>query len=268
MIGAPGTRPLADLDGWRVVEFGGVTSTSDVARRFAAEGDPGRLWVRAEAQSAGRGRLGRAWESPPGNFYASALLVDPCAPAIAAQLGFVAGVALARAVEDLGAEGARLKWPNDLVCRGAKLAGLLVEGSSIGGRFAAVVGVGVNCASAPAGLAYPAAHLAGVLGRAVAPQALFAALARRFEESLGRWGQGRDFAAVRLAWLERAASLGERVALDGPQGRREGVFEGLDAAGRLLLRGVHGLEVVETADLALNPPAGAAARAQEKVSPA
>ena len=103
----------------------------------------------AGEQSAGRGRRGRTWISPRGNLYASALLIDPCPPAIAAQLGFVAGVALARAAEDIGAD-ARLKWPNDLVSRASKCAGLLVEGVSLPrNRLACVVGVGANCESAP-----------------------------------------------------------------------------------------------------------------------
>ena len=122
------TDPEPLFAGWRVARFARVGSTNDEARRAALAGDAGRLWVVAEEQTHGRGRKGRFWSSPPGNLYASALVVDPCPPALAPQIGFVAGVALAQAVEDLGGAGFGLKWPNDLMWRGAKVAGLLAEG--------------------------------------------------------------------------------------------------------------------------------------------
>ena len=103
------------LSPWRVVRFDEIDSTNEEARRRALAADAGRLWIVAEKQSAGRGRRGRSWVSPKGNVYASALLIEPCRAEIAPQLGFVAGVALARAAEDLGAARARLKWPNDLM---------------------------------------------------------------------------------------------------------------------------------------------------------
>lgn len=144
-------------------------------------GDPGRLWVVAREQTQGRGRRGRVWKSPPGNLYASALLIDPAPVAIAAQIGFVAGVALRRAVDDFGGRGdVELKWPNDLVWRGAKLAGLLAEASAVGdGRSACIVGIGVNCVSAPSEL--NAASLSNALGQPVSPERLFERLALRFE---------------------------------------------------------------------------------------
>ena len=85
--------------GWRIVRFGAVDSTNEEARRRALAGDTDRLWIVADEQTAGRGRRGRAWISPRGNLHASALMIDPCPRAVAAQLGFVAGVALARAAQ-------------------------------------------------------------------------------------------------------------------------------------------------------------------------
>ncbi len=89
--------------GWRIERRDSIGSTNDEARRRAVEGDPGRLWIVAREQTQGRGRRGRQWTSPPGNLYASALLIDPSPVAIATQIGFVAGVALRAAVADLGA---------------------------------------------------------------------------------------------------------------------------------------------------------------------
>jgi len=243
-------------NGWRAQVHARLASTNDAARACALAGDPGRLWIVADEQLAGRGRHGRAWSSPPGNLYASALLIDPCDSALAPQLGFVAGVALARAVEDLGAPDVKLKWPNDLVWRGAKLAGLLVEGAATPGRgLACIVGVGVNCASAPAGLAYPVSSLAAVLGRPVAPHELLSLLAARFDQAIGLWRRGPGFSQIRSQWLERAAGLGAPIRVAGPRGPCEGVFETLDASGRLLLRGPRGLEAIEAGDVFFIPPA-------------
>ena len=237
--------------GWRVERLERVGSTNDEARRRALAGDPGRLWIVAREQSQGRGRRGRLWRSPPGNLYASALLIDPSPVAIAAQIGFVAGVALRSAVDDLGADGeVELKWPNDLVWRGAKIAGLLAEGAAVSdGRLACVVGIGANCLNAPSGLSYAADHLSNALGQTVSPERLFARLAPRFAESLALWRCGAGFAEIRARWLDHAAGLRGPIRVAGARGFREGLFETLDERGRLVLRGANGLEVVEAGDL-------------------
>jgi BirA family biotin operon repressor/biotin-[acetyl-CoA-carboxylase] ligase len=239
---------------WRVDRLDAVDSTNEEARRRAAAGDPGRLWIVAGEQSAGRGRRGRSWVSPRGNLHASALLIDPCPQARSPQLGFVAGVALVRAAEDLGAAEARLKWPNDLVIGSAKCAGLLVEGRALPDcRVACVVGIGVDCVHAPEGVGYPTAALRRADGGAIDAGDLFERLAHRFDETLGLWAEGEGFAAIRALWLTRAAGLGTIVRIDTARGRREGAFEGLDADGRLLFRGAGGVEAIEAADLWISP---------------
>jgi BirA family transcriptional regulator, biotin operon repressor / biotin---[acetyl-CoA-carboxylase] ligase len=250
---APNQTTEVLATGWRVERLASTGSTNDEARQRALDGDPGRLWIVAREQSQGRGRRGRVWASPPGNLYASALLIDPSPIAIAAQVGFVAGIALRSAVADLGAgDEVRLKWPNDLVWRGAKLAGLLAEGIALGdGRLACIVGIGVNCAHAPTGLAYPTDHLSSVLGRPISPEDLFARLAPRFDEALALWRHGAGFAAIRTQWLAQAAGLGGPIRVAGAQGSREGAFETLDEHGRLVLRGANSLETFETGDLFL-----------------
>ena len=235
---------------WRVDRLDAIDSTNEEARRRAVAGDPGRLWIVAGEQSAGRGRKGRSWISPKGNLHASALLIDPCPQARSPQLGFVAGVALARATDDLGASRARLKWPNDLVIGGAKCAGLLVEGRALPDRrIACVVGIGVNCVHAPDGVGYPTAALRRDDGGAIGASDLFERLAARFDEALDLWAEGDGFSAIRDAWLPRAAGIGTIVRIDTAQGRREGALEGLDADGRLLFRGAGGVEAIEAADL-------------------
>lgn len=213
-------------------------------------GDAGRLWIVAEEQTAGRGRHGRAWRSPRGNFFGSALLLDPCAIADGAQLGFVAGLATQAAVADFGVE-ARLKWPNDLLIDGAKLSGVLLEGWSVGGKFAVGVGIGVNLAAHPDDLPYPAAHLAELAGRPITVRDFVERLVVRFDEALALFARGAGFAEVRVRWLNLAAGLGGPLRATTPAGVREGQFAGLDPRGRLLLRVQDAIETVESADIAL-----------------
>ncbi len=204
------------------------------------------------------------WSSPPGNLHASALIIEPCETAIAPQIGFVAGVALRRAVGDLGAVDVALKWPNDLVSNGAKLAGILVEGFlTPQGRLAVIAGFGVNLATSPKNLCYPTTDLGRLLPRKIDPSVLIERLARRFDEVLTIWDHGNGFAAIRETWLTSAAGLGRPIRLAGPRGEREGIFCGLDPQGRLLLRAGDRIETVESADLTLissHPDADDAAR--------
>jgi BirA family biotin operon repressor/biotin-[acetyl-CoA-carboxylase] ligase len=239
---------------WRVVRFDAIDSTNEEARRRALAGDPGRMWIVADEQTAGRGRRGRVWISLRGNLHASALLIDPCPRRSAPQLGFVAGVALAAAATDVGAAEIGLKWPNDLMLKGAKCAGILVEGVGLaGGGAAYVAGIGVNCAHAPEGLDYATACLTRASGSAVAPGELFQRLVERFDETLEEWRAGEAFASIRAAWLDCALGLGGRIEIESRGGKREGVFDGIDADGRLLLRTRRGLETVEAADLRILP---------------
>ncbi|MGB7973819.1 MAG: biotin--[acetyl-CoA-carboxylase] ligase [Roseiarcus sp.] len=243
--------------GWPILRFGAIDSTNEEARRRALAGDTDRLWIVADKQTAGRGRRNRPWISPKGNLHASALMIDPCPRAVAAQLGFVAGVALTRAVTDLGVTDVGLKWPNDLMSHGAKCAGILIEGFGFGGgRSACVVGIGVNCARAPKGLGYATSCLTRAGGQAVAPGELFGRLIERFDDTLDEWRAGQAFDRIRAAWLDHAVGLGERIAIQNGAGRREGVFEGIDATGRLLMHSEHGLDAIEAGDTWLLPRSG------------
>jgi BirA family biotin operon repressor/biotin-[acetyl-CoA-carboxylase] ligase len=249
--------PEAEAVGYGLRTLGVTESTNDDALRLARAGEPGPLWIVADEQRAGRGRHGRAWASPPGNLYASLLLIDPCPLALAPQLGFLAGLALHEAIEATAGAGAPrlgLKWPNDLLLDGAKVAGLLLEGHRVGAALAVVIGFGVNVAYAPADTPYPAAPL-----RTVAPAltrgALFQDLSGAFGKLFAAWQGARHlggpdpFAAIRRLWLERAAGLGKEVGVRLPSGDRRGIFEGLDGSGRLQLKTPAGLELIDAGDL-------------------
>jgi len=232
-----------------------LPSTSSRALALARVGDPGRLWVTAGEQTAGRGRRGRGWTTGGGNLAASLLLIDPADPPVAATISFVAGVALHQAVIDcLGpgvADRLKLKWPNDLLFDRLKVAGILVEGEKLqSGRFAVVIGIGVNCVSHPESGTTHAAGNFRSLGASVGAEDLFAALARRMEDELTVWDNGRGFDRTRAAWLSRAGGIGERIRVNLADRTLDGRFDSLDADGRLVLRQADGRrETVSAGDL-------------------
>lgn len=243
----------AGVAGYRLAVFDTLGSTNDAAFDLAVRG-ANRTWVVAREQTAGRGRHGRLWQSPPGNLYASLLLVDFVPPSRTPQIGLVAGVALAEAVQHLVADPARvrLKWPNDVLFDGGKLAGILIEARSlIGGAYAVVVGFGVNCRSRPDGLPYRTAALAEAGARRAGPETVLAALSERMAFWLATFAQ--DFDAVRRAWLSLAAGLGLPLTVKTAARTFEGVFQTIDATGRLILSGQAGTHVIEAGDVFLGP---------------
>jgi BirA family biotin operon repressor/biotin-[acetyl-CoA-carboxylase] ligase len=244
-------------DTFRIVDLGSVGSTNDEALTRARAGEPGGLWIVAQAQTCGRGRHGRTWVSPRGNLYASLLLVDPTRRECAAELGFVAGTALACALREILGRDRRLaiKWPNDLLFDGAKLAGILLESTDLpDGRLACVAGFGVNCASHPSNTLYPTSDLATITGHEVSPQTVLDHLVPAMAERLAIWNKGEGFSAIRAEWLTFAAGLGSRIEVVRPSATVAGTFETIDAAGRLLLETASGRVAIDAGDIFLAPP--------------
>jgi len=222
-----------------VLETVGSTNAEALAR--AAAGERGPLWIVARTQDAGRGRRGRAWTSEPGNLYATLLLTDAAPPSAVSGICFVAALALHDALLDaahgLAPAQLKLKWPNDLLLEGRKIAGILVEGAA----RATVIGFGVNCAHHPEKTEFPAGDLAGF---AVSPEVLIGFLGRAMDARLEEWRRGENFAAVRAAWIARAGGIGAPVEVRLPDRTMSGTFEALDEGGALVLR--HGNGARET----------------------
>ena len=245
---------------YRTVFFESLGSTNDESMSRLRTGDAGGVFIVAGSQTGGRGRHGRRWTSPPGNLYASLGLLDPAPLALAPQLGFVAGVALISALRALLGDGPRLalKWPNDVLLDGAKLAGILLESAILpSGGLACVAGFGVNCASHPDGLPYPATDLT-MAGAFRTPEVVLAALSKAFAASFTRWDHGANFAAIRSDWLGFAGGLGDTINVASPSGTVSGHFGGLGPGGHLLVDTVHGRVTIDAGDVFLpGLPAGA-----------
>lgn len=243
--------------GYRLAGFDTIGSTNTEALAAAAAGDPGGIWFAALQQTEGRGRRGRQWMSPPGNLAASLLIVPDADPDTFATLGFVAGVALNRALSSIlpkglirigidGADGLdgrsriALKWPNDVLADGAKLAGILLEASKTSaGQTAIVVGCGVNVVAAPEGVPYPATSLRA-LGVDRTAEDVFEALSDAWVETFALWDDGRGIGTVLELWRGSAAGIGAPVAVTQDGLVRRGIFETIDSSGRLIIRDDNG----------------------------
>ncbi len=239
--------PKARGAGYRLASYESVGSTSNEAFAWARLGDPGRLWVAARAQTQGYGRRGRTWQTPDGNLAASLLMHEDDLGSIAATLGFAAGLALDEAIRSVacapsagGREGVKLKWPNDVLCDGAKVAGILLQVVSlVGTPTCVVIGIGVNVRQAPKDVPYPATSLAA-RGIETTAEALFQALAEAWVEIAETWDGGRGFDAIRERWLAHAAGIGGPIAVKMGDETVSGTFETIDREGRLIVRGGDG----------------------------
>ncbi|MCX8569117.1 MULTISPECIES: biotin--[acetyl-CoA-carboxylase] ligase [Hyphomicrobiales] len=248
--------PTATADGFRLEAHETVGSTNALALERALAGDPGKLWVVSKKQESGRGRRGRAWSTPEGNLAATLLKVLDRDLHHAATLGFVAGLALADALDavapnarfSVGVDGGNgkgvkrfeLKWPNDVLAAGAKMAGILLESTLLSpGRLAIAIGIGVNVVAHPDDVPYPATSLAN-LGADADAETLFLALSDAWSENERLWAGGRGLAAIREKWLTRAAGLGSEVAVRVEGNVVRGTFETIDEDCRFVIRDANG----------------------------
>ena len=226
-----------------IFEFGEVASTNTSALDLLKAGEKAPFLVRADAQIGGRGRGGKVWSSPVGTFYGT-FVVRPFREAReAAQLSFVAAVALGEVLTAQGLDP-QLKWPNDVLIDGAKVSGILLEmhGPHV------LIGMGVNVVSHPAVPGYASTSLRDE-GVDLSPQAFGEDLSTALHHWIARW-ETEGFAAIREAWLQRGYGLGQplKVRLPGEK-ILEGRFQGLDSDGALLLAQDAGVIPIHAGDL-------------------
>lgn len=235
-----------------------VDSTNAEAFRLAPS-LTGPAWILALRQEAGRGRRGRVWNDPPGNFAATLVLHPEGSPADAARLSFVAALSVHDALRTLcgPALNVSLKWPNDVLLNGGKLSGILLESTGAMGQVAALaIGIGINLKSAPdpaqvEATATRPVSLLGETGMEVTPQDMLDALAQQFDAWQGQM-RTYGFAPIRNAWMARAAKLGETIIARTGTTETTGRFDGIDETGALILTGPRGRHVIPAADIYFN----------------
>jgi BirA family biotin operon repressor/biotin-[acetyl-CoA-carboxylase] ligase len=228
---------------WRRIEWLAETdSTQRVARDLARRGVPEGTTVIAEAQTAGRGRLGRTWHSPAGlNLYCSVVLRPPIAPVLVPQIALVAGVAVAATIREATGLAAAIKWPNDVLVGGRKVAGILTEMEAEMERVRHVIaGIGVNLntprTAFPPALRRKATSLLLATGRRVERAGFAGRLLAALEARYGRY-LALGFAAMRSEWESYSCLTGQTVRVAGAEGEVVGRVRGLDADGALRLEG-------------------------------
>jgi BirA family transcriptional regulator, biotin operon repressor / biotin---[acetyl-CoA-carboxylase] ligase len=242
------------MTAFEVRHYDRLGSTSDEARRLADAGAAHGTVIHADEQTAGRGRLSRRWFSPPGNLYLSIVLRLGLPPRRSVELGFLSALAVADAVDALLPRHVRstLKWPNDVLVSGGKIAGILVEHSG----EATILGIGLNVLHAPSGLSYQVSTIVGCGGLAtvdVTRGKLLAALA----SWLDVWDQD-GFPPIRTAWLARAHPPGSALSVRLADRFVTGRFAGLDADGALLLDTPQGRGRIVAGDVELEMALGSA----------
>ncbi len=229
----------------RFIDCGVVGSTQDVARDIANSGNFGPLWVRADAQTAGRGRRGRVWESPKGNLFCTGLYPHEMTPDNAGRISFVASLAVYDLIASyVDPECLALKWPNDVLINGAKTSGVLLENGKTGDQSWIMVGVGVNLVAHPPDTDYPATHILKHIRDdklncpeplMTGPEAALAILASRFGYWFEAYKRG-GFLPIREAWLSRASGIPGPVTVRLPHKTFTGEALTLGGDGELQVR--------------------------------
>ncbi len=233
------------MTGFDVRHYASIGSTNDEALRLAREGAAHGTVVHADEQTAGRGRLSRRWLSPPGNLYLSIVLRPDVPAARSVEIGLVAALAVADAVEALLPQHVRatLKWPNDVLVREGKIAGILLERAD----DAVILGIGLNVLQAPCGVSYQVSTIVGCGGLATVDGARERLLAAMANWS-GMWQQ-EGFPPIRAAWLARAHPIGAALRVRLADRLATGTFAGIDADGALLLDTVDGRARIVAGDV-------------------
>lgn len=235
--------------GWRLRVEESLPSTSDLLIRLAAAGEPEGLAILALRQTAGRGRDGRSWASPAGNLYLSVLLRPGGAAREAGCFALLAAVALAEALEPAlpDASALRVKWPNDLLLGGAKLAGVLCESAADeGGRLEwLVMGLGANLAVAPELPDRPTARLPVP----IAPETVAVRVLRALDAWRARMA-AEGLGPLLDAWMRRGPEAGARLTLRGGAAVTTGLYRGLDRDGALLLETEAGIRRFASGEVA------------------
>ena len=214
-----------------------IDSTNLEARRLLEAGVRGPLFLLADEQTAGKGRLDRNWASLRGNCYSTLMLPLETEIAAVPQIGFVVALAVADVVQKFGATP-QLKWPNDVLVRGAKIAGILCEVLS-NQPLTIAIGCGINVAHSPTGLTYPATCLVAE-GASTTRDEVFQSYRTALAYWLDIWSNSKNFPTIRTAWTKLAIGIGETITMTAGTQHLTGRFETITEQGAVMLKPPHG----------------------------
>ncbi|MCF8474376.1 MAG: biotin--[acetyl-CoA-carboxylase] ligase [Emcibacter sp.] len=232
------TKPFSMPEGYDLRAFDILDSTNVECRRIADTGVAGNIWVTAKSQTMGKGRRGRSWVSDNGNLFASLLYAIDCDLATASEISFVTALAVRDVVADIvqDNDAVACKWPNDILVRGKKISGILLETAGRGNEIPThvIIGIGINITDHPEVTLYPATDLKSCVGRDVALDTVMQNLITSMDHWLCAW-KDRGFSVIRKAWKENSYGMGEGITVRLPNEVLEGRFVDLDDHGALIL---------------------------------
>ena len=235
-------KPVSTLmNDYHLLSYDVLDSTNDEAKRLAAGGGAHGAVIWAKRQTDGRGRMGRNWVSAEGNFFVTVLLKPHVPLAECAQLSFVAAVAVAETIEGIveRPKDIACKWPNDILCSGKKLGGILLESfsteSGAGATPWVAVGVGINIDSAPEHVMFPAICLREAGVELISAKIVLSRFLHHFIHRYDEWAN-QGFGGIEKAWVSRSYHLGKPIEVLVGDTQHKGTYEGIDKVGRLLLR--------------------------------
>jgi BirA family biotin operon repressor/biotin-[acetyl-CoA-carboxylase] ligase len=225
------------ISNYHTLKLDEIDSTNEEARRFSEAGETQATWIVADVQTAGRGRRGRSWVAPRGNLMTTLYWPFPVTVKSAALLSFVASLAVRDVVADcLPQAQVDLKWPNDVLVNGQKIAGILLEAFRVSGQSVQTlaVGIGINITHHPDDTPYPATHI-GAVGQAPTRDEVFEKIKASFAAYHAAFDRS-GFAPIRKVWLEYARGRGSQIEVRLANETLSGLFEDLDGEGQLCLR--------------------------------
>lgn len=228
------------MEDYHLLSYDVLDSTNEEAKRLAQGGGAHGAAIWAKKQSSGRGRMGRSWISAEGNLFVTLLLQPQVKLEQCAQLSFVASLAVADTLEAIVPDphAIRCKWPNDVLCAGRKLAGILLESFTTpqhaGVHQWVAVGVGINVDSAPEHVMFPATCLRESGVELISAKIVLSRFIHHFIHRYDEW-MAKGFAPIKKAWEARGYHLGDAVEVLVGETQYEGVFEGIDTSGQLIL---------------------------------
>lgn len=227
---------------YHLLSYDVLDSTNEEARRLAGGGGAHGAVIWAKRQTSGRGRMGREWVSAEGNLFVSALLSPEQDLATCAQLSFVAALAVAETLQGIveNPEDIACKWPNDVLCRGRKIAGILLESlttKEANGKSKnwVIVGVGINIDSYPEHVMFPATSMREAGVELISAKIVLSRFIHNFLSRYDVWEE-KGFAPIEDGWMKHAYHLGKPIEVIVGEVQKHGTFEGIDASGRMLLR--------------------------------